>query len=538
MKRTHSALFLGLGLWLVAPLHIHAADVITITYPFLGVTQIVRMGSPPEFPRNVKIHVVKIDLGAELLSFQFTAHTGTRDTLRQTTLQYLNSSGAQLAINGSFFLPFPSSDLNSALVGFAASNGNIYSPFELPTQNYALVRDSPAINIDPNNNASIVHRDPAFSDGTCYGLCQAVDGLHVRENATVWNAFSGSAQIVTNGVKTIPCYVDATHPDCALVGPGPANYSNSNSWYELVNARTAIGLSCDNKTLVLFTVDATNGSSGMRVSEVADLLIRDYSVCNALNMDGGGSTSLAMVDPATGFGALVNSSSDNPNGRANASGLAVFAVHDTEPPQTTAQVTPAPNVNGWNNSNVQVTLSAQDNPGGIIKQIESSLSGAQSSPSQTISGNTAVIEVTAEGVTTIRYSATDVALNTEQSKSLTISIDKSSPVISGMPPSGCKLWPPNQKLVQVGTVTVADALSGVAAGSLTVTGQSNEPNESNNPAIVIQPDGSGGFVVQLQSNRLASGGGRIYTLTATAKDLAGNLASVTSTCTVPHDQGK
>jgi hypothetical protein len=119
-----------------------------------------------------------------------------------------------------------------------------------------------------------------------------------------------------------------------------------------------------------------------------------------------------------------------------------------------------------------------------------------------------------------------------------ISIDKSSPVISGMPPSGCKLWPPNQKLVQVGTVTVADALAGVAAGSLTVTGQSNEPNESINPTIVIQPDGSGGFVVQLQANRLASGGGRIYVVTATATDLAGNLASATSTCTVPHDQGK
>jgi len=87
-------------------------------------------------------------------------------------------------------------------------------------------------------------------------------------------------------------------------------------------------------------------------------------------------------------------------------------------------------------------------------------------------------------------------------------------------------------------VTAADELSGVAAGSLTVSGQSNEPNQSNKPTIVIQPDGSGGFVVELQANRLANGGGRIYTLTTTAKDLAGNLASATSTCTVPHDQGK
>jgi hypothetical protein len=73
--------------------------------------------------------------------------------------------GAQVAINGSFFLPFPSGDFNSALVGFAASNGDVYSPFELPNQNYAIVRDSPAINIDPNNNATIVHRDQSFRTG-------------------------------------------------------------------------------------------------------------------------------------------------------------------------------------------------------------------------------------------------------------------------------------------------------------------------------------------------------------------------------------
>jgi hypothetical protein len=525
-------------LWLVCDPHIRAADAITTTYPFLGITHIVRLGSPPEFPRNVKIHVVKIDLGAESLSFQFTAHSGTRDTIRQTTLQYLNSLGAQLAINGSFFLPFPSSDFNSALVGFAASNGNVYSPFELPTQNYALVRDSPAINIDPNNAVKIVHRDPAFSDGTCYGLCQAVDGLHLRENVTVWNALSGSAQIVTEGVKTIPCYVDITHPDCALVGPGPANYSNSNSWYELVNARTAIGVSCDNKTLVLFTVDATNGSSGMRVSEVADLLIRDYNVCNALNLDGGGSTSLAMVDPSTGMASLVNSSSDNPNGRANASGLAVFAARDTEAPQTTAQAAPTANANGWNNTNVHVTLTAQDNPGGIVKQIEYSLSGAQSSASQTVNGNTAAIDLTVEGVTTVHYFATDVALNAEPPKSLTINIDKGSPVISGMPQSGCRLWPPDQKLVSVATVTASDARSGLAAGSLTVTAHSNESNQSDTPTSVIQPDGAGGLVVQLQANRSGFGGGRLYTVTATASDLAGNVASASATCSVPHDQGK
>jgi exopolysaccharide biosynthesis protein len=63
----------------------------------------------------------------------------------------------------------------------------------------------------------------------------------------------------------------------------------------------------------------------MRVGEVADLLIRDYGVYNALNLDGGGSTSMAMEDPITYQEAMVNRSSDRPEGRAVGSNLAVFA---------------------------------------------------------------------------------------------------------------------------------------------------------------------------------------------------------------------
>jgi hypothetical protein len=537
MKRNRVALILGFTLWAATTPEILAADVSTVTYPYLGVAHIARTGSAPDFPRNVKIHVVKIDTTAPFISFRFTPHSGTRDTVRQTTLQYLTSLGAQLAINGSFFLPFPSADLNAALVGLAASNGNVYSPFELPDQNYAIVRDSPAINIDPNNSLSIVHRDPAFSDGTCYGLCQAEDGLHVVENTTLWNTFAGSAQIVTNGVKTIPCYVDATHPNCQLVGPGPANYSNSNSWYELVNARTSIGLGCDNKTLVWFAVDVVNGSSGMKVSEVADLLIRDYGVCNALNMDGGGSTSLAMADPVTGIGSFLNSSSDNPNGRANASGLAVFAARDVTPPHTTAQAAPPSNANGWNNTDVVVTLTAQDNPGGIVKQIEYSLTGAQPAASQVVPGNTASIHLVNEGVTSVRFFATDVAGNVESPQTLTVKIDKTRPLISGMP-AGCSLWPPNHNLVTVGTVTATDALAGLAPDLFQVSGTSSEgPLDPQSPDIVISPNSAGGFVVQLRAERSGNGEGRVYTLTATATDLAGNSTTSTARCTVPHDKG-
>jgi exopolysaccharide biosynthesis protein len=97
------------------------------------------------------------------------------------------------------------------------------------------------------------------------------------------------------------------------------------SRYDAVTARTAIGLSRDGRNLTLFTVDVRGGSEGMRVGEVADVLMKDYGAWNALNLDGGGSTSMAMEDPATHNRSIVNVLSDNPAGRSVGSSLAVFA---------------------------------------------------------------------------------------------------------------------------------------------------------------------------------------------------------------------
>lgn len=113
------------------------------------------------------------------------------------------------------------------------------------------------------------------------------------------------------------------------------------------------------------------------------------------------------------------------------------------------------------------------------------------------------------------------------------------PVISGMPGPGCSLWPPNGKLVHVATVMASDAVGGLLQGSFTVTGTSNEPSGgASNPEIVITPNGPDSYVVQLQARRLGTGNGRVYTLTATAKNSLGVATTATATCTVPHDQGQ
>jgi len=302
--------FLAAALALCAfPSTVRSAEV--IEHPFRGITTISRTETAP---RNLTIHVVQVDLTAPGIAFRLSPPAGTLETVRQTTLDFLRQEHAQVAVNAHFFLPFPSTNTNADLVGFAASNGTVYSAFETPSQSYAIVGHAPAINLDRSNHARIVHCDTRFPDGK-----------HLQEKVQIWNALAGSAQIVTNGVATIPSYAGPQNPGALLKPGGPRDYSGANSWYDVLQARTAIGLSRNNKTLYLFTVDRAGGSLGMRVGEVADLLIRDYRVYNALNLDGGGSTSMAMEIPATHQGALVNKSSDTADGRSVGSSLAVFA---------------------------------------------------------------------------------------------------------------------------------------------------------------------------------------------------------------------
>ena len=65
----------------------------------------------------------------------------------------------------------------------------------------------------------------------------------------------------------------------------------------------------------------------MTVGEVADILLRDYAVSDALNLDGGCSTTMAMQDPVSGESRIVNEPSDNLLGRGRpvGSSLAVLA---------------------------------------------------------------------------------------------------------------------------------------------------------------------------------------------------------------------
>ncbi len=214
-----------------------------------------------------------------------------------------------------------------------------------------------------------------------------------------------------------------------------------------------------------------------------------------------------------------------------------ITVVDTVPPVTVASVTPTSNANGWNNTNVMVNFSSTDiETGGTgVKEIHVSLSGAQTGTT-VIPGGSGSVAVFAEGTTTVTYYAIDNAGNVETAKTQTLKIDKTPPVIAGMPAQGCTLWPPNHELVEVASVSAVDSLSGLGAFNVNLI--SSEPIDADGPDILITGGASQPQEVQLRAERSGNGPGRVYTITATATDLAGNTATATATCTVPHDQGR
>ena len=84
--------------------------------------------------------------------------------------------------------------------------------------------------------------------------------------------------------------------------------------------------------------------------------------------------------------------------------------------------------------------------------------------------------------------------------------------------------------LQVDNVNAADAISGLVPNSFTVKITKDDPSSQLfPPQVSIIANGPGAFIV-LNANRLASGNGRMFSLTATAMDHAGNSATVAETC--------
>jgi len=372
------------------------------------------------------------------------------------------------------------------------------------------------------------HTPPAVACGAADGLWHPTD---VSVACTATDAASGLANTsdadfslstsVPAGTETASASTN-TRPVCDVAG----------------NCTTAVvgGFRVDRKPPVIVVIAPANGA----VYAVGQVVRANYACTDGGSgvksctgtQNGAAVPTDSPVDTATaGPKTFTVASRDNVDNAAVpvTATYTVQSASDSTPPVTAAAATPPPNGNNWNNTNVAVRLTATD-VGSGVRQITYSTTGAQVTPATVVPGNTATVTLTAEGVTTLTWFAQDNANNYEVARQLTVRIDTTRPTIAGMPAAGCSLWPPDDRMVRIATVTASDALSGLVAGSPSVTATSNEADPGS---IVVN-----GGAIAVRASRLGSGGGRVYTITATAADKAGNTAMVTGTCTAPHDQEK
>ena len=228
------------------------------TEPFKGVTYYRRVHFTP-YP--MVAHIVVVDLQAPGIGFLVTPGiAGEALPLKaRTTSQFVRSTGVQIAINGDGFSPwwakgpldyFPHAGDRVAPNGYAMSEGVAYGK----------KGSEPTIYFSKKGEASFTLGD-----------------------INPYNAISGNNMIVMNGVA-----VDGL--DNSYAAP-----------------RTAIGLDKTGTRLILFVADGRQPlySQGATLYEMAQLMIF-YGAVNAMNMDGGGSSTLVMRN-SLGIIQVINS---------------------------------------------------------------------------------------------------------------------------------------------------------------------------------------------------------------------------------------
>jgi hypothetical protein len=190
----------------------------------------------------------------------------------------------------------------------------------------------------------------------------------------------------------------------------------------------------------------------------------------------------------------------------------------------------------------QVTLTADQTTLGAADTAVLSVSGLMSDGSQAdlsqaaivyTSGNEQVVTVDASGiVTAVGDGTADVTASvtvggTTLTGSTTFTVDVTAPILT-VQLDRTSIWPPNHKMVNVNATLTSSDPSGIESVILTSI-TSNVPGSAHNDIQAQIGTAATSFSLRAEKNR-------IYTVTYTATDMAGNQTAATATVTVPHDQ--
>lgn len=203
--------------------------------------------------RPMIIHVILIDLQTEGIDFFVTPddELPDYDYKARTTTEFLDKFDVQVAINGDFYGPVRD-DGNETESGVNAHGLTIMNNISM-TQGFAPPELISTLYVSSQNE--VTFNKPATD------IDVAISGKYML-------LIDGEYQTVDDSEE----FVEKPHP------------------------RSAIGLSEDGQILILMVIDGRQEgiSEGATLPELATFL-KEYNAYTALNLDGGGSSSLAMM---------------------------------------------------------------------------------------------------------------------------------------------------------------------------------------------------------------------------------------------------
>ena len=218
-------------------------------------------------PRPLMIHIIEIDLSQPGLQLHVTPGDPTAEypLTAKTTSQFLQENGLHVAVNAAFFTPWWSQGL----------------------WDYYPHPGDPVTARGLHSSAGVTYGVDFADYATVY--LSAEQQPQFDPPAQIYNALSGNYLFIRNGEIDLP----------------PSRYHAD------INPRTVLAFSADLQTMLWIVIDGRqpNFSEGVDMFELADI-VQGLDVGYALNLDGGGSTTLVAADE-NGQPVLLNSPVDH-----------------------------------------------------------------------------------------------------------------------------------------------------------------------------------------------------------------------------------
>jgi hypothetical protein len=216
-------------------------------------------------PRIFIAHILTVDLTCENVEFLVTPPDKKKADLpvmARTTTEFAKEFGVQIAINGDAFHPWWSKGL---------------------------------FDYFPHKHDYVTSDGRSASRGATYGANNGIPIYISKQNEVsfvapkggVYNAISGRGWLLKNKELVEDLNDQFTAP------------------------RTSLGVDASGSKLILIIVDGRQPlySEGVTIKEMADIML-EYGGENAINLDGGGSSTLVITDPKTGKVRVMNSPID------------------------------------------------------------------------------------------------------------------------------------------------------------------------------------------------------------------------------------